>query len=337
MRQDKHAVLRVEAQIRHTKETFRSNLCRALNLHAVSAPLMVLAGTGVNDDLNGVERQVRFPVRSLGGREAVVVNSLAKWKRVRLGQLDFGPGEGIVTDMRAIRPDEDFTPLHSIFVDQWDWERVIAPEERTLDTLRREVRGIYGALQDTAAELREHWPELNPALPDDITFVHAEELRRRYPGLSPKEREHRICREHGAVFLIGIGGALGDGQPHDGRAPDYDDWSSDNGEGFCGLNGDILLHNPHIGGPHTGGAFEISSMGVRVNPEALRRQLTERGEERRAALEYHRRLLAGELPQTVGGGIGQSRVCMFLLGKRHIGEVQSGLWPGGDHGGALLL
>lgn len=332
MRQDKHAVLRVEAQIRHAKETFRGNLCRALNLHAVSAPLMVLAGTGVNDDLNGVEHQVRFPVRFLEGREAVVVNSLAKWKRVRLGQLGFESGEGIVTDMRAIRPDEDFTPLHSIFVDQWDWERVIAPEERTLDTLRREVRGIYGALRETAAELRGLWPELNPALPDDITFVHAEELRRRYPGLSPKEREHRVCREHGAVFLIGIGAPLGDGQPHDGRAPDYDDWSSDNGEGHVGLNGDILLMNPH-----TGGAFEISSMGVRVDPAALRRQLAQRGEERRGELEYHRRLLAGELPQTVGGGIGQSRVCMFLLGKRHIGEVQSGLWPDGEHGGALLL
>lgn len=331
MRQDKHAVLHAEAQIRHAKECFLNHLCSALNLHPVSAPLMVLSGTGVNDDLSGVERQVRFPVRFLGDREAVVVNSLAKWKRVRLGQLDFAPGEGIVTDMRAIRPDEEFTPLHSIYVDQWDWERVIAPEERTLDTLRRDVRGVYGALQRTAAGLRELWPELDIPLPDDIAFVHAEELRRRYPDSNPREREHRVCREHGAVFLIGIGGRLGDGEAHDGRAPDYDDWSSDNGEGHLGLNGDILLHNPLCG------AFEISSMGVRVDPAALRRQLAQRGEEHRAGLEYHRRLLAGELPQTVGGGIGQSRVCMFLLGKRHIGEVQSALWPAGEHGDALLL
>lgn len=315
----KQAVLHTEAQIRHTKELFRSNLCDALNLHSISAPLMVLSGTGINDNLSGTERSVRFPVRSLDDRLAVVVNSLAKWKRLRLGELEFEAGEGIVTDMRAIRPDEDFDALHSIYVDQWDWEKVIEPQERTLETLRREVRGIYGAILKTASELRELWPELQHDLPADITFVHAEELRQRYPDLTSKEREQRICEEHGAVFLIGIGGNLTDGQPHDARAADYDDWSSENGEGFYGLNGDILLQSPQIG------AVEISSMGIRVSPEALERQLVLRGVADK--LEFHQRLLAGQLPQTIGGGIGQSRLTMFLLGKRHLGEVQSALWP----------
>ena len=311
-----------EKAIKAVKDMFQDNLSAQLALLRVTAPMTVLSGTGINDDLNGVERPVRFPVLSLGERQAEVVHSLAKWKRLKLAELGITPGRGIYTDMNALRPDEELDNLHSIYVDQWDWEKVIRPEDRNLDFLKRTVRRIYEAVKVTENKLYVEFPQLEPALPDDIYFIHAEELLQRYPGLTAKERENAIVREHKAVFIIGIGGKLSDGSVHDGRAADYDDWSTPNSDGFEGLNGDILLWNPVLES-----AFEISSMGIRVNPEAMRRQLQERGQEWKADLYFHRRLLAGELPQTIGGGIGQSRLCMYLLRKAHIGEIQSSIWP----------
>ena len=311
-----------EKAIKAVKDMFQDNLSAQLALLRVTAPMTVLSGTGINDDLNSVERPVRFPVRSLDERQAEVVHSLAKWKRLKLAELGINPGRGIYTDMNALRPDEDLDNLHSIYVDQWDWEKVIRPEDRNLDFLKRTVRRIYEAVKVTENKLYVEFPQLLPALPDDIYFIHSEELLQRYPGLTPKERENAIVQEHKAVFVIGIGGKLSDGSIHDGRAADYDDWSTPNSDGFEGLNGDILLWNPVLGS-----AFEISSMGIRVDPEAMRRQLAMRGQSWKEELYFHRRLLAGELPQTIGGGIGQSRLCMFLLRKAHIGEIQSSLWP----------
>ena len=311
-----------EKAIKAVKDMFQSNLSAQLALLRVTAPMIVPSGMGLNDDLNGVERPVRFPVKALGDAPAEVVHSLAKWKRLKLGELGVVPGRGIYTDMNALRPDEDLDNIHSIYVDQWDWEKVIRPEDRTLDYLRRTVRKIYEAIKVTENRLYVEFPRIRPELPDDIFFIHAEELRRRYPALSPKERETEIVREHGAVFVIGIGGALGDGLPHDGRAADYDDWSTPNEDGFEGYNGDLLLWDNVLGI-----AFEVSSMGIRVDREALLRQLAIRHQEEKAELYFHRKLLAGELPQTIGGGIGQSRLCMFLLRKAHIGEIQAGIWP----------
>ena len=311
-----------EKAIKAVKDMFQDNLSAQLALLRVTAPMMVLSGTGINDDLNGVERPVRFPVRSLDERPAEVVHSLAKWKRLKLAELGIAPGRGIYTDMNALRPDEDLDNIHSIYVDQWDWEKVIRPEDRNLDFLKRTVRRIYEAVKVTENKLYVEFPQLEPALPDEIHFIHAEELLQRYPGLTPKERENAIVREYKAVFIIGIGGKLSDGSIHDGRAADYDDWSTPNSDGYEGLNGDILLWNPILES-----AFEISSMGIRVNAESLRRQLRERGQEAKESLFFHSRLLAGELPQTIGGGIGQSRLCMFLLRKAHIGEIQSSIWP----------
>ena len=311
-----------EKAIKAVKDMFQDNLSAQLALLRVTAPMTVLSGTGINDDLNGVERPVRFPVLSLDERQAEVVHSLAKWKRLKLAELGIAPGRGIYTDMNALRPDEELDNLHSIYVDQWDWEKVIRPEDRTLDFLKRTVRRIYEAVKVTENKLYVEFPQLVPALPDDIYFIHAEELLQRYPNLSPKERENAIVREYKAVFIIGIGGKLSDGSIHDGRAADYDDWSTPNSDGYKGLNGDILLWNPVLES-----AFEISSMGIRVNPEAMLRQLKERGQEAKKDLYFHRRLIAGELPQTIGGGIGQSRLCMYLLRKAHIGEIQSSIWP----------
>ena len=311
-----------EKAIKAVKDMFQVNLSAQLALLRVTAPMTVLSGTGINDDLNGVERPVRFPVRSLDERQAEVVHSLAKWKRLKLAELGIAPGRGIYTDMNALRPDEDLDNLHSIYVDQWDWEKVIRPEDRTLDFLKRTVRRIYEAVKVTENKLYVEFPQLVPALPDDIFFIHAEQLLQRYPNLTPKERENAIVREYKAVFIIGIGGKLSDGSIHDGRAADYDDWSTPNSDGYEGLNGDILLWNPVLES-----AFEISSMGIRVDADAMRRQLKERGQEEKADLYFHRRLLAGELPQTIGGGIGQSRLCMYLLRKAHIGEIQSSIWP----------
>jgi len=298
------------------------NLSAQLALLRVTAPMVVLSGTGINDDLNGVERPVHFPIKSLDEQQAEVVHSLAKWKRLKLGELGVEPGRGIYTDMNALRPDEDLDNIHSIYVDQWDWEKVIRKEDRNLDFLKKTVRRIYEAVKVTENKLYVEFPQIVPELPEDIFFIHAEELRRLYPTLSPKERENAIVKEHKAVFIIGIGGKLGDGTIHDGRAADYDDWSTPNSDGFEGLNGDILLWNNVLQS-----AFEISSMGIRVDADAMRRQLAERGQEWKKDLYFHKRLLAGELPYTIGGGIGQSRLCMFLLRKAHIGEIQSAIWP----------
>ena len=272
-------VEQTEKAIKAVKDMFQDNLSAQLALLRVTAPMTVLSGTGINDDLNGVERPVRFPVRSLDERPAEVVHSLAKWKRLKLAELRIAPGRGIYTDMNALRPDEDLDNLHSIYVDQWDWEKVIRPEDRNLDFLKRTVRRIYEAVKVTENKLYVEFPQLVPALPDDIFFIHAEELLQRYPNLTPKERENAIVREYKAVFVIGIGGKLSDGSIHDGRAADYDDWSTPNSDGYEGLNGDILLWNPVLES-----AFEISSMGIRVDPEALRRQLRERGQEEKVDL-----------------------------------------------------
>ena len=295
------------------KRLFEDHLGGALNLRRVSAPLFVEASTGLNDDLNGVERPVSFDVPD-AGREAQVVHSLAKWKRMALHRYQFSVGEGLYTDMNAIRRDEELDNLHSVYVDQWDWEKVIAPRDRNTDYLKGVVNTIVGALADTQATLRSVYPQLTPlpVVDREVSFVTAQELEDRWPDLSPKEREDAWVKDHPTTFVMGIGGALKSGKPHDGRAPDYDDWS---------LNGDILIWNSVLG--H---AFEISSMGIRVSPESLDKQLTIAGCDYRRELPFHKALLAGELPLTIGGGIGQSRVSMLLLGKAHIGEVQASIW-----------
>ncbi len=315
-------VRQTEQAIRQIKEFFQTNLAFELNLMRVTAPLFVLSGTGINDDLNGVERPVSFPVRGLQDSQAEIVQSLAKWKRLQLADFAIRPGEGIYTDMNAIRPDELLDNLHSIYVDQWDWERVMLPEERTVAYLKQTVEQIYQVIRRTERYVSHLYPEIQPILPEQITFIHSEDLQQRYPELSPREREKRVCQEVGAVFVIGIGANLPGGEPHDGRAPDYDDWSSPTGEGHTGLNGDILVYNPLLDC-----AYELSSMGIRVDPQALARQLELRNAQERKQLYFHRRLLNGELPQSIGGGIGQSRLCMLYLRKAHIGEIQSSLWP----------
>lgn len=311
-----------EKAIKHVKDMFQDNLSAQLALLRVTAPMVVLTGTGINDDLNGIERPVSFPIRDMQERQAEVVHSLAKWKRLKLGEMGVPVGRGIYTDMNALRPDEELDNIHSIYVDQWDWEKVIAKEDRNLDFLKRTVRRIYEAIKVTENKLYVEFPQIVPSLPEDITFIHAQELLDRYPDLSPKERENTVVKEYGAVFVIGIGYPLSDGESHDGRAADYDDWSTPNSDGYRGLNGDILLWNPLLES-----AFEVSSMGIRVDEEALRLQLGMRGQEYKSELYFHRRLLAGELPYCIGGGIGQSRLCMYLLRKAHIGEIQSSIWP----------
>lgn len=311
-----------EQGIKLIKEFFQQNISTELRLRRTTAPLFVLRGMGINDDLNGVERPVTFPIRALGDAQAEVVHSLAKWKRLSLAQAGTQPGYGIYTDMNAIRADEDLDNLHSLYVDQWDWEAVITKEDRNIPFLKDVVRRLYAAIRRTEYLACERFPQLQPFLPSEITFIHSEELLRRYPGLSPREREDRIAEECRAVFIIGIGGALSDGKPHDGRAPDYDDWSSEGEGGLAGLNGDILIWYPVLGR-----AVELSSMGIRVDPAALLRQLAIARQESRAHLFFHSRLLAGQLPLTIGGGIGQSRLCMTLLHKAHIGEIQASIWP----------
>jgi aspartate--ammonia ligase len=310
-----------ERAIRVIKEFFQINLAKSLNLSRVSAPLFVMGGTGINDDLNGIEKPISFRVQAIHGGRAEIVQSLAKWKRMALADYGFSPGEGLYTDMNAIRPDEILDDIHSAYVDQWDWECVMREDERNLAFLRRIVKQVYGVIRRTELHVSKKYPAIKPFLPPQIEFIHSEELERRWPELEPRERENRICREKGAVFIIGIGGPLADGKPHDGRAPDYDDWSSstENGKGF---NGDIVVWNPVLGR-----GFELSSMGIRVNPEALKRQLALTGFQERAGLLFHKRLIAGELPQTIGGGIGQSRLCMLFLQKLHVGEVQCSVWP----------
>lgn len=316
------AKLETESAVHFTKMIFEQELSNALPLTRVSAPAVVLQGTGINDDLNGVERPVSFPVKAMQEQPAEVVQSLAKWKRLRLKEYALPPGNGIYTDMKALRPDEELGRLHSIFVDQWDWELVMQPEDRHLSFLKLQVEKIFQAIKETEKKLLIRYPALKPVLPASITFIHTEELLERYPHLSSKEREHEAAKEFGAVFLIGIGGELANGQAHDGRAPDYDDWSTSTSAGTRGLNGDILFWSPVLEQ-----ALEISSMGIRVDPGILKRQLKVRKAEARAGLYYHRELLQGRLPQTIGGGIGQSRLCLFLLRKQHVGEVQAGIWP----------
>ncbi len=298
--------------IKFLKDSFERELSHSLHLHRVSAPLFVDPDSGLNDNLNGFERPVRFDVAA-GGVNLEIVHSLAKWKRLALYRYGYEPGLGIYTDMNAIRRDEIPDALHSVYVDQWDWERVILPEERTFDTLKNVVERIYASIKSVEWLVCNRFPELKPALPNEISFISSEELLQKYPNLPPKARENTIVRERGAVFITQIGAKLSNGEPHDGRAPDYDDWS---------LNGDILVWFEPLQC-----AVELSSMGIRVNADALNKQLDLSGHRERASLMYHKMLLNNELPQTIGGGIGQSRLCLVLLKKKHIGEVQASFWP----------
>ena len=311
-----------EQAIKRIKDFYLNSLSTELRLRRVTAPLFVLRGLGMNDDLNGVERAVNFPIKDMDEARAEVVHSLAKWKRVTLAEYEVEKGYGIVTDMNAIRADEELDNIHSLYVDQWDWERVMTKAERNIPFLKKIVRKIYSSILRTEFFICETYPQIKPFLPEDIFFIHSEELRQMYPNMTPKEREDAICEKHGAVFIMGIGGKLGDGEPHDLRAPDYDDWTTENEDGFKGLNGDLLIWYPVLGR-----SIELSSMGIRVDEEALLRQLKLTGKEDRIQLYFHKRLLEGSLPLTIGGGIGQSRLCMVLLHKAHIGETQSSIWP----------
>lgn len=302
-----------EVAIKEVKDHFERALAKSLHLTRVSAPLFVKPESGLNDNLNGVERPVSFGIREQEDAPAEIVHSLAKWKRYALKRYDFHSGEGLYTDMSAIRRDEDTDNIHSIYVDQWDWEKVISKEERNTETLQYTVRKVYSALKETEEFMSRRYNYIEPFLPDEITFITSQELEDLYPGSDAKEREYRIAKAKGAVFISQIGKVLASGEKHDGRAPDYDDWD---------LNGDIIVYYPVLDI-----ALELSSMGIRVDEEALRRQLKAAGCEDRAELEFQRTLLNGQLPYTIGGGIGQSRICMLYLRKAHIGEVQSSIWP----------
>ena len=314
-------IKQTELGIKRIKDFFQENLSAQLHLRRVTAPLFVLKGTGINDDLNGTERPVTFPIKDFGEQKAEVVHSLAKWKRLMLADYEIETGNGLYTDMNAIRPDEELDNLHSLYVDQWDWEMHIDEKQRNLDFLKSTVKKIYTVLKNTEYVVYEMFPQIKPQLPDEIFFISAEELLKLYPTLTPKERENEIAKKYKAVFIMGIGAKLANGEKHDGRAPDYDDWSTPNSEGFLGLNGDIVVWNNVINR-----AFELSSMGVRVNKESLLKQLEIEGKQDRKQLYFHSRLLNDTLPQSIGGGIGQSRLCMFFLRKAHIGEIQSSLW-----------
>ena len=307
-----------EKAIKDAKDIFEKSLSGSLRLSRVTSPLFVPSGSGINDDLNGVENPASFSVRNLGGKRMEIIQSLAKWKRMALADYGVKPGRGIYTDMNALRPDDDIDAIHSIYVDQWDWEKVMFPAERNLEYLKSTVRDIYRAIKRTAFLLSEDFPVLEDTLPDDIVFIHSEDAATEYPGLTPQERETELARRYGAIFLIGIGYG---NPPHSGRAPDYDDWSEDTGNGHHGLNGDIIVWDTV-----RNDSLELSSMGIRVNREALLRQLAIRGCEERREMYWHKRLINGEYPQTIGGGIGQSRLCMFLLHKAHVGEVQASVW-----------
>ena len=311
-----------ELGIQKIKDFFQANLSAELRLRRVTAPLFVLRGMGLNDDLSGKERAVNFPIKDMDEARAEVVHSLAKWKRVMLADYNVEEGYGIYTDMNAIRADEELGNMHSLYVDQWDWEMAISEKDRTVAFLKSVVERIYASFLRTEYLVNEAFPELKPMLPREIHFIHSEELLQKYPDLSPKEREREIAKEYKAVFIIGIGGKLSNGEKHDYRAPDYDDWVTANEDGFLGLNGDILLWNPVLNMP-----FEISSMGIRVDKNSLEKQLQIEDKEDRKELYFHKRLLNNELPLTIGGGIGQSRLCMFLLQKAHIGEIQASIWP----------
>ena len=308
-------LLETESAIKFVKDEFEKELAKALNLTRVSAPLFVEPSTGLNDNLNGVERAVRFDVLTLG-KEFEIVQSLAKWKRNALAKYGFSHGQGLYTDMNAVRRDETLDPIHSVYVDQWDWEKIISREERTLGYLKKTVKSIYNAIRKTAKKVGAKYPAVKSDLPEKITFVSTSALEKEYPELTRKERENAVAKKYGAVFVYRIGWDLKDGKPHDGRAADYDDWK---------LNGDILLWYDVLGI-----AFEISSMGVRVDEDSLVKQLKKRNETVKLENPYCKDILSGKLPLTVGGGIGQSRLCMFLLKKAHIGEVQSSVWSKED-------
>jgi len=314
-----------EKAIKKVKDFFETVLADGLSLRRVTAPLFVLSGTGINDDLNGVENPVSFTVKCMD-EKAEIVHSLAKWKRIKLGQYNIPVGNGLYTDMNAIRSDEDLDNIHSLYVDQWDWEKTINNSDRNIEFLKETVCTIYEAIKRTEKMVVENYPQIKPILPEAITFIHAEDLLALYPAFDSKEREAAISKRHGAVFIIGIGSILSNGEKHDGRAPDYDDWITPtnpaDGEKYRGLNGDIVLWNPVLECP-----FEISSMGIRVDRDSLLKQLETTGNEYRKEFEFHKKLLNNELPLSVGGGIGQSRLCMFFLRKAHIGEVQASIWP----------
>ncbi|MBR8537816.1 aspartate--ammonia ligase [Carboxylicivirga sediminis] len=311
-----------EHAIKTVKDHFQTALSAELRLRRVTAPLFVMKGTGINDDLNGTERPVAFPIKEFNDEQAEVVHSLAKWKRMMLADYEIEQGYGLYTDMNAIRPDEELSNIHSLYVDQWDWERHIGKEEYNLDYLKHIVRKIYEVMKRTEFVVFERYPSIQPILPEEITFIQAQDLLDKYPDLTSKEREDAAAKEHGAIFIIGIGSKLSNGEKHDGRAPDYDDWSTPTADSYKGLNGDIVVWNPILER-----SFEISSMGIRVSPEVLSKQLDMEGCPERKELLFHQRLLDGELPLSIGGGIGQSRLCMFFLRKAHIGEIQSSIWP----------
>ncbi|MBN2757522.1 MAG: aspartate--ammonia ligase [Bacteroidales bacterium] len=313
--------LQTEVMLRDVKTIFKSKLSQMLNLHEVSAPLFVKSNTGINDDLNGIEKSVIFTAKSIEFESLEIVQSLAKWKRLKLSEWKVPENQGIVVEMKALRPSEDISPIHSIYVDQWDWEKHIKSENRNLEYLKFTVANIYKSIYETQKEICSKYSELDFFLPSEITFIHSEELQALYPQLNSKQREFEISKQFGAVFIIGIGHKLADGKEHDLRAPDYDDWSSFTKSGFRGLNGDIIVWNPAINS-----SFEISSMGVRVDKKALIYQLEYTKTSKRKDLFFHSKLLSGQLSSSIGGGIGQSRLAMLILQKKHIGEVQASLW-----------
>lgn len=312
----------LQQEISFTKNTFTQKLSEHLGLVEVQGPILSQVGDGIQDNLSGIEKAVQVNVKQITDVTFEVVHSLAKWKRHTLARFGFAEGEGLFVHMKALRPDEDsLDQTHSVFVDQWDWEKVIPAGRRNLSYLKETVRSIYQAILETEAAVSEKF-NLERFLPQEITFVHSEDLVKRYPDLDAKERENAICKEYGAVFLIGIGGVLSDGKPHDLRAPDYDDWTTTSEGDYKGLNGDILVWNPILER-----AFEVSSMGIRVDETALRKQLSLTNDEERLQFDWHQKLVNGHLPLSIGGGIGQSRLTMLLLHKKHIGEVQSSVWP----------
>ncbi len=311
---DPHLTVReTEAAIKYIRDTFQKEFGNVMNLDRISAPLFVTHDSGLNDNLNGYERTVNFDIADLPGKDVEVVQSLAKWKRMALKRYGFKPGEGLYTNMNAIRRDEELDNLHSSYVDQWDWEFVIRKEDRTVETLKAFVRRIFKVIKHMEHEVWYRYPQAAAKLPEDVFFITSQELLDLYPDCDAKERENRICKEHGCVFVMQIGDKLSNGEPHDGRAPDYDDWA---------LNGDILFWFPTLDR-----ALEVSSMGIRVSEQSLKEQLEKAGCQERAALPFHKMLLEGQLPYTIGGGIGQSRLCMLLLNRAHVGEVQASLWP----------
>lgn len=320
-----HSLLTVqetERAIKQIKDFFETNLAFELDLVRTTAPLFIRAGTGINDDLNGVEKPVSFNINTMNGDQAEIVQSLAKWKRMALADLGFELHTGLYTDMNAIRPSEILDNTHSLYVDQWDWELVISQADRQLDFLINIVKKIYDVIRRTEKYICYQYHALTPTLPESIHFIHAEELEEKYPDITPREREYHVCKKFGAVFIIGIGGPLKFSEFHDGRAPDYDDWITPTINGRTGLNGDIFVYNPVLDS-----AYELSSMGIRVNAESLLQQLEIRNALAKKSLYFHQRLLNNELPLSIGGGIGQSRLCMLYLKKAHIGEIQASLWP----------